>query len=78
MTAITQSYRGIGIHSLSELRLYRLVDQQDDGLRELPDEYEFRNLEPRPRRRFTTLRRKLREMIAKTRGERRAAKAKRK
>ena len=61
-------YGGLDVFTLSDRSLYRWLDQQDDGWKELPDEREFAKLESAPNpHRHSRLRHKLRSFISKRR-----------
>ena len=57
---------GIDVLTLESPSLYRWLDQQDDGWRELPEEYEFTRPDVcAPKKRLAKLRRKLRSVFRK-------------
>lgn len=57
---------GIALYSLSQPALYRWLDQQDDGLHDLPDDREFLRLGVKPPRRLARLRKKLGGLLRAT------------
>lgn len=64
----SSDYGGLDVHTLSDRSLYRLLEQQDDGFHELPDEREFARLEYAPKRkRLSRTFQRLRSLIPKRR-----------
>lgn len=56
------------VYTLSDRSLYRLLEQQDDGFHELPDEQEFAKLETSShRKRLSRIGKRLSYFIAKRR-----------
>lgn len=69
--SVSSDRGGIDDFTLSERSLYRLLEQQDTGWRELPDDSEFRHLESAvsalQRKRPSRIRHTLRAFLAKRR-----------
>lgn len=59
---------GLDAFTLSDLSLYRWLEQRDDGWKELPDNREFARLEYTPKqKRLSRIRHKLRSFLPKRR-----------
>ncbi len=65
----SSNYGGLNVFTLSDRSLYRWLDSQDDGWRELPDDSEFSRLEYKPQKRkhLARIKNKLRSLIPKRR-----------
>jgi|GEM_PF-2126367 len=60
--------RSLDLFTLSDRSLYRWLDEQDDGWKELPDDPAFAQLEYTPKnKRLSRIRKKLRSLILKRR-----------
>lgn len=62
----SSDYGGMDVFALSDRSLYRWLDQQDDGLRELPEDAEFAKLEMQQKpRKLQRIRNRLRFILKK-------------
>ena len=64
----SSDYGGLDVFTLSDRSLYRWLDSQDDGWKELPDDREFARLEySTKRKRLSRIGQRLRSLIPKRR-----------
>lgn len=64
----SSDYGGLDVFTLSDRSLYRWLDSQDDGWKELPDDREFVRMEYAPKRkRLSRIGQCLRSLIPKRR-----------
>lgn len=64
----SSDYGGLDAFTLSDRSLYRWLDSQDDGWKELPDDREFARLEFAPKcKRLSRIGQRLRSLLPKRR-----------
>ena len=64
----SSNHGGTDVYTLGDRSLYRLLEQEDDGLHELPDECEFARLEETSnRKRLSSIGQRFRSLMRKRR-----------